>query len=153
MAQAKVVTIICVDTISGILQLSVDDDHSVASHRSSNVYLNHFFLSFFYFTIDMWNHVVNLILVAALSRQTFSLHSDAGPWIRSTKGEVWPMPNSRMIKEDFYLLRPSNFDFRVSISFCNSFLSVTFFFYYIFLGNKIIRRAQKAIILLKLSFH
>lgn len=53
----------------------------------------------------MWNLAVILILAAAVPWQVTSLHSDAGPWIQSTKGEVWPRPKSRVIKEDFYLLR------------------------------------------------
>lgn len=61
----------------------------------------------------MWNRILILIL-AIVPWQAFSLHSESGPWVQATKGEIWPMPNSRIIKEDFYVLRPSNFDIRVS---------------------------------------
>lgn len=63
----------------------------------------------------MWSRVwIVLALVAIVPWQVSSLHSDAGPWVPATRGELWPMPKTRTVKEDFYLLRPSNFDFRVS---------------------------------------
>ncbi|KAG5323132.1 HEXB hexosaminidase, partial [Acromyrmex heyeri] len=58
----------------------------------------------------MWSRV--LMLLTAVAWQVSSLHSNAGPWIQATKGELWPLPKMRVIKEDFYLLRPSNFEFR-----------------------------------------
>jgi len=64
----------------------------------------------------MWSRVwIVLVLVAAVSLQVSSFHSDAGPWVQATRGEIWPIPKMRIVKEDFYLLRPSNFDFRVSL--------------------------------------
>lgn len=112
MAQAKVVTTImhtCVRFCS-ILRSSVDDDHSVASHRFSIVHLN----CFLWRGTNMWNRAIFLILVTAAPWVACLWHADSGPWFEATKGEIWPMPNSRVVKEDFYLLRPSNFDIRVS---------------------------------------
>jgi hypothetical protein len=63
----------------------------------------------------MWNLAIILVFVATVPWRAASLHSDAGPWVQATKGEVWPKPNLRIIKEDFYLLRPSNFDMQVSL--------------------------------------
>ncbi|XP_032675965.1 beta-hexosaminidase subunit beta-like [Odontomachus brunneus] len=60
-----------------------------------------------------------LLLLAASSWRASSLHSDSGSWFQPTKGEIWPMPKSRVLKEDFYLLRPSNFDIRVSGETCD----------------------------------
>jgi len=64
------------------------------------------------------------MLLAAVAWQVSSLHSDAGPWVQATKGELWPLPKMRVIKEDFYLLRPSNFEFRVSLSIYYFFLFI-----------------------------
>lgn len=47
------------------------------------------------------------------------LHSDAGPWVQPTQGEVWPMPNLRRVADHFYLLRPSNFELRVTGETCD----------------------------------
>ncbi|XP_071555936.1 beta-hexosaminidase subunit beta [Temnothorax nylanderi] len=68
----------------------------------------------------MWSRVrIALALVAVVPWQVSSLHSDAGPWVQATRGELWPLPKTRIVKEDFYLLRPSNFDFRVNGDMCD----------------------------------
>ncbi|TGZ50600.1 Beta-hexosaminidase subunit beta [Temnothorax longispinosus] len=68
----------------------------------------------------MWSRVwIALALVAVVPWQVSSLHSDAGPWVQATRGELWPLPKTRIVKEDFYLLRPSNFDFRVIGDTCD----------------------------------
>lgn len=78
----------------------------------------------------MWNLAIILIFVAAVPWQATSLHSDAGPWVRATKGEMWPMADFRVTKEDFYILRPSNFEMRVSpcIFFFHTFLFLNIFY-------------------------
>ncbi|EFN85825.1 beta-hexosaminidase subunit beta [Harpegnathos saltator] len=72
-----------------------------------------------YQTSSSSTSIVLVLLVASFFWQASSLHSDAGSWFQSTKGEIWPMPNSRVLKEDFYLLRPSNFDIRVNSETCD----------------------------------
>lgn len=112
-----------------LLRSPVDDYHSVESHRSSSiVHVNHLlacslgsFVCLLSRDRDMrhrtssWTLV--LVLLAASSWRASSLNSDSGSWFQPTKGEVWPIPNLRVFKEDFYLLRPSNFDIRVSLGF------------------------------------
>lgn len=61
--------------------------------------------------------MIILLLVAAVPWQVHSdFNANAGPWFTATKGEVWPMPKSRVVKEDYYHLRPAAFDIRVSLS-------------------------------------
>lgn len=50
---------------------------------------------------------------------TVQLHSFAGPWVLPTEGEIWPMPNQRLLRDEFYLLRPSTFQFQVNIENCD----------------------------------
>lgn len=66
----------------------------------------------------MCNRILVLIL-AIVPWQVYSLQSESGPWVQSTKGEIWPMPNLRIVKKDFYVLRPSNFDIRVNGETCD----------------------------------
>lgn len=65
---------------------------------------------------DMWKLAIILAVVAAVSRQDTAWHSDVGPWVQATKGEIWPNPYSRVVKKNYYFLRASNFEMRVSLS-------------------------------------
>ncbi|XP_076173113.1 beta-hexosaminidase subunit beta [Ptiloglossa arizonensis] len=61
---------------------------------------------------------LTLLLVAFVSR-TNTLNSDSGPWVQSTQGEPWPLPNLRRLSKSSYLLRASTFQFNVVGETCD----------------------------------
>ncbi|XP_053973335.1 beta-hexosaminidase subunit alpha-like [Hylaeus volcanicus] len=59
------------------------------------------------------------LLLATLVCQTASLNPDAGPWVQTTQGEPWPLPNLRRLSNSYYLLRASTFQFNVVGETCD----------------------------------
>lgn len=37
-----------------------------------------------------------------------------GPWVKATKGEVWPIPYDKHTTQKYFIVRPSKFTFKVS---------------------------------------
>ncbi|KAK2576822.1 hypothetical protein KPH14_005456 [Odynerus spinipes] len=64
------------------------------------------------------NIFLAIILVSFLPL-SIQLHSFAGSWVLPTEGEIWPMPNERVLRDEFYLLRPSTFLFQVNTANCD----------------------------------
>ncbi|KAI4504409.1 hypothetical protein M0802_000880 [Mischocyttarus mexicanus] len=72
----------------------------------------------------MWfSSIINTLLfiklLATLPTPSIQLHSFAGSWVAPTKGEIWPKPNYRFVKNEFYLLRPSTFQFQTTNENCD----------------------------------
>lgn len=59
------------------------------------------------------------IVLATFLPSTIQLHSFAGSWVLPTEGEIWPMPNQRLLRDEFYLLRPSTFKIQANIDNCD----------------------------------
>ncbi|XP_047350044.1 beta-hexosaminidase subunit alpha-like [Vespa velutina] len=58
-------------------------------------------------------------LFASLPNLSIQLHSFSGAWVIPTEGEIWPMPNQRIVRKEFYLLRPSTFQIRAETENCD----------------------------------
>ncbi|XP_050587198.1 beta-hexosaminidase subunit beta-like [Bombus affinis] len=74
--------------------------------------------------MDMRTRLPTLFLLLGwlsclLVHRVHSLNPDAGSWVRPTQGEPWPSPTNRIVRNAFYLLRPSTFQFNVIGGACD----------------------------------
>lgn len=51
------------------------------------------------------------------SRYPFDLPKTFGAWVMPTSGAIWPEPQLKQTSNDFLVLRPMEFEFKVSFSF------------------------------------
>ncbi|KAF7401317.1 hypothetical protein HZH68_007137 [Vespula germanica] len=65
------------------------------------------------------NTFLFIYLFASLPPPSIQLHSFSGAWVIPTEGEIWPMPNQRIVRKEFYLLRPSTFQIRTENENCD----------------------------------
>ncbi|XP_015190676.1 PREDICTED: beta-hexosaminidase subunit beta-like [Polistes dominula] len=68
---------------------------------------------------SMINTLLFIKLLATLPTPSIQLHSFAGSWVLPTKGEIWPKPNQRVLQDEYFLLRPSAFEFRPNRHNCD----------------------------------